>query len=240
MIRLFTPSGGEQQQGDGQNNQILYRKRETSASSSQHPPSPSTTTSSSSSSSSSSHGSPDRRPTNLHMTPLSPGRSQAAVRAREFAADLFRRAQAGTDADSERRRKDSEAQEAKTSHTSNTDSEQKRAEERREDAEGPSTPHGKGSTSSTTEPEDSVSCNTVMSPVSTSSLCSLSPHASSSTSEPGYVNYTRLRYRLQQPGRTAQDSGKSHTHNTSSLVRVIVCYKIESVTFIIVYRFMQM
>lgn len=198
-------SGGEQQQGDGQNNQILYRKRETSTSSSHHPPSPSTSTTSSSSSSS--HGSPDRRPTNLHATPLYPNRSQAAVRAREFAADIFRRAQAGVDG-----RKDSEAREVKTSRPSATDSERKRAEERREDAEGPSTSHGKGSTPSSSEAEEGVSSNTVMSPASTSSLCSLSPHAAapSSTSELGYVNYTRLRYRLQQPGRTEQDSGKTH------------------------------
>ncbi|XP_060755086.1 DDB1- and CUL4-associated factor 15 [Neoarius graeffei] len=202
--------GGEQQQ-DGLN-QILYRKRDTSASSSHHPPSPSTTTTSSSSSScSSSHGSPDRRPTNPHTTLLSPSRSQAAVRAREFAADIFRRAQAGTDGDGERQRKDGESsREVKISRTSATDSERRRAEERREDTEGPSTSHGKesaSSSSSSTEPEDSVSCSTVMSPASTSSSCSLSPHAAS-TSEPGYVNYTRLRYRLQQPGTTEQDTGE--------------------------------
>lgn len=208
-------SGGEQQQ-DGLN-QILYRKRETSASSSHHPPSPSTTTSSSSCSSS--HGSPDRRPTNPHTTLLSPSRSQAAVRAREFAADIFRRAQAGTDGDGERQRKDGESsREVKISRTSATDSERRRAEERREDTEGPSTSHGKesaSSSSSSTEPEDSVSCSTVMSPASTSSSCSLSPHAAS-TSEPGYVNYTRLRYRLQQPGTTEQDTGKTHSRKRSN------------------------
>ncbi|XP_053471891.1 DDB1- and CUL4-associated factor 15 [Ictalurus furcatus] len=195
-------SGGEQQQVDGQNNQILYRKREIPASSCHHPPSPST----SSTSSSSSHGSPDRRPSNPHATPLSPSRSQAAVRAREFAADIFRRAQAGTDGDrdGERRRKDGEAREAKISRTSAADSERRRVE----DADGPSTSHGKGNTTSSAEPDEGVSGNTVMSPASVSSLCSPSPPSSSSTSEPGYVNYARLRYRLQQPGTTEQDSGE--------------------------------
>ncbi|KAF5895680.1 DDB1- and CUL4-associated factor 15-like, partial [Clarias magur] len=199
-------SGEEQQQADVQNNQILYRKRATPTSDSRHHP----PTLSSSSSSSSSHGSP----TNPHATPLSPGRSQAAMRAREFAADIFRRAQAGTDGEAERRRRENEA---KTSRAAAADSERRLTEERREDTEGPSTSQGKGITPSTPETEDTVACNTVMSPVSTSSLCSLSPRTSSSlssssppssTPEPGYVNYTRLRYRLQQPGATEQDNGE--------------------------------
>ncbi|TSK18045.1 DDB1- and CUL4-associated factor 15 [Bagarius yarrelli] len=196
-------SDGGKQQEDGQNDQILYQKRETSASSSHHPPSPST-------SSTSSDGSPDHKPSNTLPTLLYSSRSQAAARAREFAADIFRRAQAGADADGERQKKSSAVQETKNLRTSVTDLEQRKAEEKREDAEGPSTSKEKGSTVASAEPEDCVSCATVMSPASTSSLCSLSPHAvsPSSTSEPGYVNYTRLRYRLQQAGRTEQDSGE--------------------------------
>uniref|UniRef100_A0A3B4EX96 DDB1 and CUL4 associated factor 15 n=1 Tax=Pundamilia nyererei TaxID=303518 RepID=A0A3B4EX96_9CICH len=94
------------------------------------------------------HRLPPSRPTPV---PSSPSHSQAAMRAREFAADLFRRAQGGG--------KDGE----------------------------------------------------VMSPASSSSSPSATPTMSScqeaSPSEPGYVNYSRLHYRLQQPGAAEQNAG---------------------------------
>ncbi|AWP06066.1 putative DDB1- and CUL4-associated factor 15 [Scophthalmus maximus] len=77
----------------GQSSQILYTKR--AALSSQASTSPSST--SSASSSSLPQGSPESQPTPSRPAPVptSPSQSQAAVRAREFAADLFRRAQGG-------------------------------------------------------------------------------------------------------------------------------------------------
>uniref|UniRef100_A0A8C7H6A7 DDB1 and CUL4 associated factor 15 n=1 Tax=Oncorhynchus kisutch TaxID=8019 RepID=A0A8C7H6A7_ONCKI len=74
----------------GHSSQILFRKRATAPTlEHQTPPSPS--------SSSSSQGSPDGRLLTAKPSPapLSPSQSQAAARAREFAADLFRRAQGG-------------------------------------------------------------------------------------------------------------------------------------------------
>ncbi|KAM6972516.1 DDB1- and CUL4-associated factor 15 [Aplochiton taeniatus] len=64
------------------------------------------------------------------------------------------------------------------------------------------------------EEEEPVQCKVgMMSPASSSSPCSSSPptpFSSSSedvgSSEPGYVNYTCLQYRLQQPGAPEQDS----------------------------------
>uniref|UniRef100_A0A671KPT5 DDB1- and CUL4-associated factor 15-like n=1 Tax=Sinocyclocheilus anshuiensis TaxID=1608454 RepID=A0A671KPT5_9TELE len=153
----------------GQNNQILYRKRD--ASSSSPPVGP---TSPSSSSSTSSQGSPDLRQSKPHFTPLSSGQSQAAVRAREFAADIFRRAQAGV-REHDRKTKEKEETDTQRFH------------------------------------KGSAVCNTVMSPGSTSSVSSLSPHAhepssSSSSSEPAYINYTTLRYRLPQARASEQPS----------------------------------
>ncbi|CAM4470620.1 unnamed protein product [Leuciscus chuanchicus] len=190
-------------QQDCQNNQILYRKRETSSSS---PPPPAGPSSPSSSSSTSSEGSPDLSQLKPHFTPLSPGQSQAAVRAREFAADIFRRAQAGTREHDRCKAKEKEETDPQRSH-----SEEDRTRERRErDAEvpGPSS-----SSSPPAEAEESAVCNTVMSPGSLSSVSSLSPHthepsSSSSSSEPAYVNYTTLRYRLPQARAAEQPSGE--------------------------------
>ncbi|KAL0202852.1 hypothetical protein M9458_000870, partial [Cirrhinus mrigala] len=192
-------------QQDGQSNQILYRKRD--ASSFSPPAGP---TSPSSSSSTSSQGSPDLRQFKPHFTPLSSGQSQAAVRAREFAADIFRRAQAGT-REHDRKTKEKEETDAHRFH-----SEEERTREKQErDAEvpGPSSSSLAQNQSSLppTEAEDSAGCNTVMSPGSTSSVSSLSPHAhepssSSSSSEPAYVNYTTLRYRLPQARASEQPS----------------------------------
>uniref|UniRef100_A0A8C1YAQ7 DDB1 and CUL4 associated factor 15 n=1 Tax=Cyprinus carpio TaxID=7962 RepID=A0A8C1YAQ7_CYPCA len=198
-------SGDGQQ--EGQNNQILYLKRDASSSSP-----PAGLTSPSSSSSTSSHGSPDLRQLKPHSTPLSSGQSQAAVRAREFAADIFRRAQAGAT------EHDRKAKEKEETDTQRFHSEEERTRERQErDAEVPgpsSSSSGQNQSSvSPTEAEDRSVCNTVMSPGSTSSVSSLSPSAhepsssSSSSSEPAYVNYTTLRYRLPQARTPEQPSG---------------------------------
>ncbi|KAA0721871.1 DDB1- and CUL4-associated factor 15 [Triplophysa tibetana] len=187
-------SSGDQQQ-DSQNNQILYRKREPSSSPPAGPTSPS------SPSSASSQGSPDPRHLKPHFAPLSPGQSQAAVRAREFAADIFRRAQAGAKTTDHDRCKAKEKAEADTHHS---------PRERDAEVPGPSTSSSGRSRSLAppTEPEDTALCNRVMSP--TSSLSSLSPRAPepSSSSEPAYVNYTTLRYRLQQPSAPELPNGE--------------------------------
>ncbi|XP_051561696.1 DDB1- and CUL4-associated factor 15-like isoform X2 [Myxocyprinus asiaticus] len=192
-------------QHDSQNNQILYRKREVPSSSSSSTPAGPASPSSSSSSSASSQGSPDVRQIKPHVTPLS------AVRAREFAADIFRRAQAGArDGDADGRKRDRERCKVK---------EEGRVRERHEqdtEVPGPSAASSgrNQSLAPPTEPEDSVMFNTVVSPGSTSSVSSLSPHAhessssSSSSSEPAYVNYTTLRYRLQRPGASEQTNGE--------------------------------
>lgn len=208
-------SEGKQQDADGPNNQILYRKRNTQSPSSPHLPSPSSSSSSSfssaASSSSSSHGSPDRRQTNPQPTPLSPGRSQAAVRAREFAADIFRRAQAaGMEGESERRRENEGKEKTETKDRLRASGEAERRTRERDDDKsslpGPSSTAGSQSTPLPTEQEDGVACSAVMSPASTSSSSS-SPRASSSP-EPGYVNYTRLRYRQHQPGSSEPESAE--------------------------------
>ncbi|XP_056090328.1 DDB1- and CUL4-associated factor 15 [Rhinichthys klamathensis goyatoka] len=203
------PGDGQQ---DCQNNQILYRKRETSSSSPPPPPPPAGPSSPSSSSSTSSEGSPDLSQLKPHFTPLSPGQSQAAVRAREFAADIFRRAQAGTREHDRCKAKEKEERDPQRSH-----GEEERTRERRErDAEvpGPSSSSSAGNQNQSTVPpaEESAVCSTVMSPGSLSSVSSLSPHAhepssSSSSSEPAYVNYSTLRYRLPQARAAEQPSG---------------------------------
>ncbi|XP_067296895.1 DDB1- and CUL4-associated factor 15 isoform X2 [Pseudorasbora parva] len=199
------PGDGQQ---DCQNNQILYRKRDTSSS---PPPPPAGPTSPSSSSSS--EGSPDLSQLKPHFTPLSPSQSQAAVRAREFAADIFRRAQAGT-----REHDKCKAKEKEETDPQRFPSEEDRKREGKErDAEvpGPSSSSSRGNQSSVppAEAEESAVCTTVMSPGSTSSVSSLSPHAhepssSSSSSEPAYVNYTTFRYRLPQAAAAEQPSGE--------------------------------
>ncbi|XP_077101899.1 DDB1- and CUL4-associated factor 15 [Siphateles boraxobius] len=199
------PGDGQQ---DCQNNQILYRKRETSSSS---PPPPAGPSSPSSSSSTSSEGSADLSQLKPHFTPLSPSQSQAAVRAREFAADIFRRAQAGTREHDRCKAKEKEERDPQRSHSV----EDRTREKRERDAEvpGPSSSSTAGNQSSVPPAEESVVCNTVMSPGSLSSVSSLSPHAhepssSSSSSEPAYVNYTTLRYRPPQARAAEQPSGE--------------------------------
>ncbi|XP_029918873.1 DDB1- and CUL4-associated factor 15 [Myripristis murdjan] len=204
----------------GQSSQILYTKRAA-------PPSgqasPSLASTSSSSSSTLPQGSSESRAPSSSSRPspfpLSPSQSQAAVRAREFAADLFRRAQAGgggggggreNEGDGERRRADGGEREAahipgdkRTSVETQREEEdrrERREEDRRTSLARPSMSDGNQC------PEQ------VMSPASSSAPSSPpTPPASSSQEagpcEPGYVNYTRLHYRLQQLGATEQNAG---------------------------------
>lgn len=198
----------------GQSSQILYTKR--AALSSQA----STSFSSSSSVSSSSlpqespeHRLPPSRPTPV---PSSPSHSQAAMRAREFAADLFRRAQGGGkdgEGQGERRTSDGGVKEAvQSTGDKGTIAETVReeggckglsVEEKRTNLLQPLTSGVSHSLPQVSEQ--------VMSPASSSSSPSATPTMSScqeaSPSEPGYVNYSRLHYRLQQPGAAEQNAG---------------------------------
>nr|XP_057921226.1 DDB1- and CUL4-associated factor 15 isoform X2 [Doryrhamphus excisus] len=175
----------------GDFSQILYTKRAPLS----HQPSscPSTT---SSAASSLPQGSPDIRPQPSKSTPLSssPSQSQAALRAREFAADLFRRAQgAAAVGDKESAQKPAEAQSS--------------AQHEEQD-------HGKRTQEETrtTSPQTSgPSLTHVMSPASSSSSPS-SPQTPSTSQEvepgePGYVNYSRLHYCHQRPCSVEQTTG---------------------------------
>ncbi|XP_045067657.1 DDB1- and CUL4-associated factor 15 isoform X3 [Coregonus clupeaformis] len=198
----------------GQSSQILFRKR-ASAPTSEHQPPPSP----SSSSSSSSHGSPNSRPLTAKSSPapLSPSQSQAAARAREFAADLFRRAQGGgrENEGGERRGKTERREEGEgnvVTEREGVSMERERREETQTDklTSSPQTSASAGNQSlSRPLQEDSVQCGTVMSPASSASSSPPTPQSSQEAgcSEPGYVNYTRLQYRMPQPGAPEQDAG---------------------------------
>ncbi|KAM9313918.1 DDB1- and CUL4-associated factor 15 isoform 2-T2 [Pholidichthys leucotaenia] len=189
----------------GQISQILYTKR--AALSSQA--STSSCTISLPSSSSLPQGSaenqlPPNRPAHV---PSSPSHSQAAMRAREFAADLFRRAQGGgpkdSESPSERKRADKEVvhtgDKGINVETTREDCKEGRPDDTRTSLSQASTSGGRH-----TLPQCSEQ---VMSPASSSSPLStpaLTSNQEVSSSEPGYVNYSRLHYRLQQPGATEQ------------------------------------
>lgn len=210
-LSLFVFSSGKL----GQSSQILYTKR--AALSSQASASVSSS-SLASSSSSLPQESPENRlpPSRPAPVPSSPSHSQAAMRAREFAADLFRRAQGGGksgEGQGERRASnDSEKEAVQTPGDKGTNAEtvreegdckELRAEERR-------TSLLQALTSGVSHSLPHAS-EQVMSPASSSSSPSATPTLSScheaSPSEPGYVNYSRLHYRLQQPGAAEQDAG---------------------------------
>lgn len=204
----------------GQSSQILYTKK--AAFSNQAAASLPTT--SLASCSSLPQGSTESQVPAFRPTPVpsSPCQSQAAVRAREFAADLFRRAQGGgggggggkeSEGQTERRTVDGvEKEAALTSQNEriNVDDRRREEEDRRERKEAERrTSLPEASTSSVNHSLSSCS-EQVMSP---SSLC-LSPSSpptplsqEASSSEPGYVNYSRLHYRLQQPGAAEQNTG---------------------------------
>jgi len=195
----------------GQPSQILYTKR--AALSSQASPSVSSTSLASSSLPQESPESglpPSKQP----PIPSSPSQSQATVRAREFAADLFRRAQGGggggekeNEGQAERTPVDGADKEAsgeKGIHVERREEEDCR--ERRDEERRTSLPQASTSGGSHNVPQCSEQG---MSPTSSSSSPS-SPSSSSQEggpSEPGYVNYSRLCYRLQQPGTTEQNAG---------------------------------
>ncbi|KAM3865028.1 DDB1- and CUL4-associated factor 15 [Diretmus argenteus] len=198
----------------GQSSQILYTKR--AAPLSGQPPAPSSSTSSSSSSALP-QGSPESRPPSSRPGPfpLSPGQSQAAVRAREFAADLFRRAQGvgrENEGEGERRRSDGAEREAVlvpgdkgiSVETQREDDCRDRREEEEEDRRTsllqPSTSGGDHSSPQCSEQVMSPASSSPPTPPSSSPL-------EAGSSEPGYVNYTRLQYRLQQPGAAEQTAG---------------------------------
>lgn len=202
----------------GQSSQILYTKRAALSSQASVSLSP---TSSASSSSSLPQGSPDSRPPPSRPAPLpsSPSQSQAAARAREFAADLFRRAQGGAGKEKEgqvERRTantgEKEAPQTPADKASNIETrrEEQDCRERREEERRTSLPQASTSGGNHSLPPSSEQ---VMSPASSSSSSSpSSPSTPSSSqdvgpSEPGYVNYSCLHYRLQQPGAAEQNTG---------------------------------
>ncbi|KAE8300862.1 DDB1- and CUL4-associated factor 15 [Larimichthys crocea] len=213
---------------EGQSSQILYTKR--AALSSQASAAFSSTTLASSPSLP--QGSPESRlpPSRPAPVPSSPSQSQAAVRAREFAADLFRRAQGGAggggagaagggrgkenEGQTEKRTADgSEKESAQIPGDKGINVEKRRDEEefreRREEERRTSLPQPSTSGGSHSLPQSSEQ---VMSPASSSSSPSSPLTQSSSSSqeagpsEPGYVNYSRLHYRLQQPGAAEQNT----------------------------------
>ncbi|XP_041641029.1 DDB1- and CUL4-associated factor 15 [Cheilinus undulatus] len=203
----------------GQSSQILYTKK--AAFSNQTAASLPTTSSASSSSlpqGCTESQVPACRPTPV---PSSPCQSQAAVRAREFAADLFRRAQGGggggggKESEGQTERKTADGVEKEAAQTSrdesiNVDERRREEEDRRESKEAERrTSLPEASTSSVNHSLSSCS-EQVMSPASLCLSPSSPPTPSSqeaSSSEPGYVNYSRLHYRLQQPGAAEQNTG---------------------------------
>lgn len=148
-------------------------------------------------------GSPDSGSAEISV---SPAQSQAAARAREFAAELFRHFQDGGGG-----------------------GEVKKEEDEKNEREEGSLGEGRSCLAQTSPsrgcpslPQRSAQ---VASPASSSSSPS-SPSAPSSAqeasaSEPGYVNYSRLHYRLQQPGAAEQNTGgEEGTHRFSGVRRV--------------------
>ncbi|XP_032394099.1 DDB1- and CUL4-associated factor 15 isoform X1 [Etheostoma spectabile] len=206
----------------GQSSQILYTKRAILSSQA----SASFSSSPLASYSSLPQGSPESRlpPSRPAPIPSSPSQSQAAVRAREFAADLFRRAQGGAggsggggwkenESQAEKRPPDGGEKEAAQIPGDKGINVERRKEEddcrdRRKEERRTSLPQAPTSDGSHSLPQCSEQ---VMSPASSSSSPSSPPTPSLSQeggpSEPGYVNYSRLHYRLQQPGAAEQNAG---------------------------------
>lgn len=220
---LCTSLAGKQ----GQSSQILYTKRAALSS----PASAYCCSTSLASAPLVPQGSPESRlpPSRPAPIPSSPSQSQAAVRAREFAADLFRRAQGGggglkeNEGQAEKKTADSSEKEAaqiqgnkgiNVERREEEDSRERRVEERRTSLPQASTSGGSPSLPQCSEQ--------VMSPASSSSSPSSPPTPSSSQesgpNEPGYVNYSCLHYCLQQPGAAEQNTGgerKRRTHRMS-------------------------
>lgn len=124
--------------------------------------------------------------------PSSPGQSEAAVRAREFAADLFRRAHGGGGATGQAERTIADDDNEKEARQIPADKEVN-VEGRREEARRTSLPQ-------------------TSAPLGSSGLSNASSSPSPSSQEavpgePGYVNYSHLHYCLQQPGAAEQNAG---------------------------------
>lgn len=170
--------------------QILYTKKSSSSNSCPAPASLSSLP----------QGSPESRPPSIKPCPLSSShsQSQAAARAREFAADLFRRAQVGvvvTHKENEEEKTESSEEKVQSTRDKGHLNTQKQEPERNTSLQQPST-------SAQTFPQ-SIDQGTLPSPPSPSSppMPSLTEVASA---EPGYVNYSHLQYRLPQPGAPEQ------------------------------------
>lgn len=147
-------------------------------------------------------GSPEGRPPPTRSCPLSTShsQSQAAARAREFAADLFRRAQIGTVKENEEEKTDNCEEKAQSSGAKGHLDFQKQKTARQ-------TSLPQASTSAQSSPH-SVDQGTLPAPYSPSSPPTLtSPEVTSA--EPGYVNYSHLQYRLPQPGAPEQGAGQA-------------------------------
>lgn len=183
----------------GQVSQILYTRRaalshQVSAASS----------SSFAASSSRPQGSPDKGLPSGGLTELTlaPALSQAAVQAREFAAEIFRQFQGGGGG------KEREFQKEDTEKIVERQREEGNLPEKGEEEGRSWLPHTSAARGCPNLPQRS---GQVSSPASSSSSPS-SPLALSSSqeagpTEPGYVNYSRLHYRLQQPGAAEQNPG---------------------------------
>lgn len=189
----------------GQVSQILYTRRaalshQVSAASS----------SSFAASSSRPQGSPDKGlPSGgLAELTLAPALSQAAVQAREFAAEIFRQFQGGGGG------KEREFQKEDIEKNVERQREEGNLPEKGEEEGRSWLPHTSAARGCPNLPQRS---GQVSSPASSSSSPS-SPLALSSSqeagpTEPGYVNYSRLHYRLQQPGAAEQNPGGAELLN---------------------------
>ncbi|CAL8330519.1 unnamed protein product [Lota lota] len=202
-----------------QSSQILYSSGATLPPPTQ---SASSTASSSPPSSIPTQGSPEVRqaPSRPGPSPLSPSQTQAAMRAREFAADLFRRAQGGgrDEADGERRRTEGGEKEASLCPAGKGGSRETLRGEEERCGEGSEEEDRRTSfpQPSTSDREHTLARHSeqVLSPAPSSSSFASSPRTPPSFSsqetganEPGYVNYTRLHYCLQQPGAAEPEAG---------------------------------
>lgn len=185
----------------GQLSQILYTKRAVLPHQVSAAPLSSLAASSSCAQGSSENSS---APSRVSPTTSSPNQSQAAVRAREFAAEIFRQSQGGGGEKVGENQKESEKNIEQREEGNST---KKGEEEGRPCLPQTSTPRG---CASLPQRSEEVMSPTVMSPASSSSSPSspLTPSSTQETSpgEPGYVNYSRLHYRLQQPGAAAENT----------------------------------
>ncbi|XP_037546133.1 DDB1- and CUL4-associated factor 15 [Nematolebias whitei] len=164
-------------------------------------------------------GSPENRqvPSRPPPIPSSPNHSQAAMRAREFAADLFRRAQGGGGKNGEGHVERTAGGDVKGAAHKPGDKVNVETSREVEDHKETSTEDGQTSSPQTSTASNRCfgaprfSSEQVISPASSpislpSTSIQLSCH-DVGPNEPGYVNYSRLHYRLQQPGAAEQNSG---------------------------------